>query len=50
MSRGREDDIRRFVVTLMHGVGWLQEPPRSVEAASTQPIQPPPEGEVLMIG
>jgi hypothetical protein len=50
LSRGKEDDIRRFTIKLLHGVGWLKEPPRTVEAASAKPIQPPPKDEVLMIG
>ena len=49
LARGREGDIRRFAVTVLHGVGWLAAPPRTVEAAETKPIQRPPEGGILMI-
>lgn len=48
LSQGKEDDIRKFVITVLHGVGWLKEPPRTAEAASAMPIQPPKD-EVLMI-
>lgn len=50
MSRGREDDLRYFLMHLMHGVGWLTEPPRTPEAASTKPIVPNPERIVIFDG
>lgn len=39
MSVGREEDIRTFVLAIMYGVGWLKDTPRTIEAASTKPIQ-----------
>jgi hypothetical protein len=49
LSIGREDDIRKFMLTLLHGVGWLKEPPRTPDAATAKPIDPP-KGEILMMG
>ncbi len=49
MERGKEEDIRRFVISILFGVGWLKEPPRTPEAASDKPIDPP-EGKVLIMG
>lgn len=48
LTEGREDDLRKFAVTVLHGVGWLNNRPQSVEEAKEKPIQRP-EGEVLMI-
>jgi uncharacterized protein YfaA (DUF2138 family) len=47
--RGKEEDIRRFVVTLMHRIGWLKTVPKTVEAAQTTPIRKV-ENEVLIMG
>lgn len=47
MLRGRKDDIRKFVIHLLFGLGWLEKPPRTAEAASQMPIDPP-EGQVLL--
>jgi hypothetical protein len=49
LSHGREDDTRRFVISILHGVGWLREPPRTDQEASAKPIVKP-EGRVPMIG
>lgn len=48
--RGREEDMRTFMSTLLHGVGWLQDPPKTSDAASTKPVERPPEGEILLMG
>ena len=40
LSRGREEDTRDFLVTLLHSVGWLQELPQPPAAASPMPLQP----------
>ncbi len=47
-SNGREKESRNFMITLLHGVDWLREPPRRAEAAAAKPIVKP-EGRVLMI-
>lgn len=47
--RGREDDVRKFVATLMHRIGWLRDTPKTLEAAQTSPIQKV-ENEVLLMG
>ena len=46
--RGRDEDTRKFVVTLMHRVGWLRETPTTLEAAQTTPVQRV-ENEVLLM-
>jgi hypothetical protein len=48
MSRGREEDIRKFMIHLLFGVGWLKEPPRTPEAASAKPIERP-DGMTLIM-
>jgi len=50
LARGKEEDVRRFVVTILYGTGWLKQIPQTPEAATTQPIQPPQKEEVLMMG
>jgi len=49
LARGKEDDIRRFAITILHGVGWLKERPTTIDAASVKPIERP-EGKILMMG
>ena len=46
--QGREDDIRRFALTILHGVGWFEKP-KTPEEAETKPLKRP-EGEILMMG
>lgn len=49
LSRGREEDIRKFVIHILFGVGWLKDRPQTAEVAAAKPIQRP-EGEVLIMG
>ncbi len=46
--RGKAADIRRFVLTLMHRIGWLKTVPKTVEAAEATPIQKV-ENRVLLL-
>ncbi len=48
--RGREEDIRKFMMTLLHGVGWLQQPPTTADAAATQSVTKPPEDQIWLGG
>jgi hypothetical protein len=49
LSKGKDEEIRTFLIVLLHGVGWLKEPPKTADAAATKPIKRP-EGEVLIVG
>ena len=48
MSRGRDEDIRRFVTQLLFEVGWLKPPPRTPDEAASKPIERP-KGMVLLM-
>jgi len=48
--RGRDEDIRKFIITLLHGVSWRRDPPKTSEAATTKVVEKPPEGQILLMG
>jgi hypothetical protein len=46
MARGKVEDIRRFVIAILCGVGWLKDIPQTPDAALAKPIQEPPKDQV----